>query len=205
MKKIIPICLFAALFLFIGKSDAQQNLKLGANLQYSLPQGDFGDLYNNAFGGNVIGVYDLSESFDLSLSLGYESYSFDNSSVGGGSNIDASISDIPLLVGARYYFTDANFRPYGTVEIGPHFLSASVGSVSASSTKFGYGIGVGFNLPLNQKILLDVAAKFNGNGLEVSQKTTTTTTGSGYYSSSSSSSSSTVTYFSISAGVLFRL
>ena len=181
--------LFVALFiftLFVGFSNAQSKMAVGAQGQVAVPLGDFGDGYKTGFGAQGTFAYHINPMLDVTGSVGYLTWS--------GKEADYTFSSVPVLAGVRYYFGKDKFNPYVTGELGIHFVTFDVPSVvipgfgtigggSSSDSYFGFGAGVGFLYELNPKLNLDVAAKFN----------------------SISSSGSSSNYVSILAGVLFAL
>jgi opacity protein-like surface antigen len=148
--------------------------------------GDFGDVYKMGFGGQGTFAYHINPMLDVTGSVGYLTWS--------GKDLDYTFSSVPVLVGVRYYFGQGKFHPYVAGELGLHFTSVSVPSVtipgfgtygggSASDSFFGFGAGAGFLYQLSPKLDLDVNAKF----------------------SSISSSGSSSSYINIMAGVLVAL
>jgi len=134
----------------------------GGQVGITLPLGDFGDAANLGFGllGNFL--YGLNTDIDLTGSIGYFSW---------GSDIDnVSYSDVPLLLGGRYYFNRGEFTPYGLAQLGIHFRSFDVASFSTqfgtfgggsvSDTEFGLSIGAGFLYDIGN-LKLDVNGGFN--------------------------------------------
>lgn len=217
MKKV-----FVVLFLFIASLiNAQSGLGLNVSAGIASPGGDFGDVYKMGFGGNAGLTYNLNESLQLSASGGYYTFAFNNEYFSdllkdAGFNVtvdvDAPISIIPLMVGAKYFFSASDFKPYVSAIVGLHLMSVSSNSVnvgglnynvskSATETKGAWGVGLGFLYKIAPKVFLNVDAKMNGNSAEVGtsssfQTGTTTTT---------STSSSTTTFVTVSAGVQLEL
>jgi hypothetical protein len=161
MKKILLV-LFVTVF---AVSFANAQSKMGASVQgtLSFPTGDFGDGAGTGFGATGTFIYSVSPMLDVTASIGYITWGTKESIPG----IEASSSDIPLLVGIRYAFGKGNFLPYASAEAGLHFLSSKVkiSSIgfedSQSETKFGVSPGVGFLYKFNPKTSLDVNAKYN--------------------------------------------
>lgn len=163
MKKFIPFIVLL-IFAFSTTSYSQSGkMAIGANLTIDFPMGDFGDVANTGFGGMGYFYYGLNNNIDLTGSIGYITFGSDND------NLD--FSDVPFLVGARYYFKRAEFTPYASGELGLHFTSFEYeapsffgfggGTQSTSDTEFGASIGGGFLYMLNKNLDLDVNAKFH--------------------------------------------
>ena len=171
MKKVIAISLL--LFLFVSISNAQVGkMSIGGQAGISLPIGSFGDAANLGFGfmGNFF--YRVHKDIDLTGTIGYLNWGLNT---GNNSNVNGSFSDVPVIVGGRYYFQQVGFTPYGLAELGLHFVSGGVsfsyvdpftgktvssGAGAGSDTKFGLGLGGGFLYNLGN-MKLDVNAKFN--------------------------------------------
>lgn len=156
MKKVVFVLL--VIFLAIGNLNAQEGkMHAGGQVGISLPMGDFGDAANMGFGfaGNFF--YGVNNNIDATASIGYISW---------GSEADgASFSNVPILVGARYYFQRSQFTPYGVAELGINSLSFTYesdffGDYSVTSTEFGLNFGGGFLYNLGN-MDLDVNAKIN--------------------------------------------
>lgn len=161
MKKGIFFLL--VLFLAVGNINAQKGkMHAGGQVGISLPIGNFGDAANLGFGflGNFL--YGIAPQIDLTGSIGYFSW---------GSDVDqVSFSDVPLLFGGRYYFNRSEFTPYGLAQLGLHFRSYEVASVSTpfgsfgggsvSDTDFGLNLGGGFLYNVGN-LSIDVNGSFN--------------------------------------------
>jgi hypothetical protein len=181
--------LFVAFFilaLFVSFSNAQSKMALGVQGQVAIPLGDFGNGYKTGFGAQGTFAYHINPMLDVTGSVGYLTWS--------GKEADYKFSSVPVLAGVRYYFGKDKFNPYVAGELGIHFTSVDIPSVtipgfgtygggSASNSYFGFGAGAGFLYQLGPKLDLDISAKFN----------------------SISSSGSSSSYVSILAGVLIAL
>ncbi|GIV45990.1 MAG: hypothetical protein KatS3mg036_0808 [Ignavibacterium sp.] len=185
MKKLLLV-LFVTVFA-VAFTNAQS--KMGASVQglVSFPTGDFGDGAGTGFGATGTFTYSVSPMLDVTGSVGYITWGAKETIPG----IEASSSDIPILVGLRYAFGKGQFLPYVSAETGLHLLSSKVsGSFlgisfeeSDSQTKFGVSPGAGFLYKFNPKTSLDVSAKYNIIFTE----------------------GSSTTHLSVSAGVAFAL
>ncbi len=215
MKKIIYAFLLVILIPVIAH--AQTPFGINVSGAYISPMGDFGDLYKSGIGAQAAVTYDIALGLQLNVSAGYTQLSFNNDKFnellnGMGItekvNVDSKITIIPIMAGARYYFTGSGLRPYAALDLGLHFVSVGASSVNVGGQTFpatveqskattAWGIGGGFLIQVAPKISLDISAKMNGNGLE--SGTDISVSGPGY--SSSQSSKSTTTYFSVGAGI----
>jgi hypothetical protein len=166
MRKISLI-----VFLFLSASlnlYPQGGFNAGASFNLGIPLGNFADLAKTGIGGTVIGEYVFDKSFSLTLSVSYQNFESDFNQVAiGGSSYDVAINCIPVLLGARNYFSD-NF--FGVIETGGHFVKASaevydVYSEDQLSTsyefKFGIGAGTGFRYNLSEQSVFELSWLFH--------------------------------------------
>ncbi len=222
MKKlIIPILM---LLFFAGTSFAQLKLNAEVNGGMASPQGDLGDFYKTGYNFNAAVFYGISDNFDVSLSVGYLRFGFDNDKLNNSIHEidptaptfsgDAYLSSVPVMVGVKYYLITGMVKPYLTADLGMHFLTVTspsgnyvVGSdqtitaSSASESKSGFGIGAGILFSITPSLSVDVAAKYNTISFEAKQESTTVSGNT----TTTTSSSSTASYFTIMAGLNFPL
>jgi hypothetical protein len=210
MNKVIT---FLFVLFFATTITAQSKMSLGIDGGLASPSGDVGDIFESGFGLRVTGHYPLSSSFELLASAGYYSWSAKEDyfeDILPGSKVDATLTNIPIVVGANYFLISGKFRPYLTLELGLHLLSVEVPSTSngvevnntsASETGTGWGLGAGFLYAISPKLDLNLIAKFNGNNYEFSQASSSSNGGT----VTSTESSSTMTYLTVSGGVRITL
>jgi len=171
MKKIAALLFIV---LFTSSSLFAQGMGAGVQGGVALPMGDFGDMVSTGFGGQGNFVFNVNKNLGITGSIGY--YTFGTNSDFDIILKDYSFSTIPVLVGARYCFTQKNFKPYVAAELGMFFSSFSYTyasewsiflesesdqEVSDSGSDFGYVFGAGFMLPIGKKADLDVSVKYN--------------------------------------------
>jgi opacity protein-like surface antigen len=219
MKKIK----LAVLLIILSGSfiSAQSKFGIGIGGTFVSPTGDFADLYKSGLGGSVALTYDLTNSMQLSLSSGYSQLSFNNDKINEMLNafglnvnvdVDSKLKLIPVMAGVKYFFTESGFKPYASAELGLHIIEISASSVKIaggtydavdeeSKTAAAWGIGAGFLYKIAPAISIDVNAKINGNNLEVGTNNSYSETGYSY----SETSKSTMTFFTVSAGILFEI
>ncbi|MBN8545828.1 MAG: hypothetical protein J0L60_06810 [Ignavibacteria bacterium] len=218
MKKIYTLLFILALVpLTFGQ--IVPKFGLGINGGVAIPSGDMGDIYKTGVGGSVTFVLPLPIPVELSASIGYYSFKFNNDyfatqlkTYTGSTpvvDVDAPLNLIPLTVNARYYMTPIGIRPYGEVNVGIGiaslknvFLQGSGNSMSIktedkSETKQYLAAGVGVLIGVGIVADIDVNIRYALLGQEFSQMTTTGNTVS--YSSSSGS------YLGINAGLRLKL
>lgn len=218
MKKV----LYSMLIVLLTSSMFYAQGKFGLGVYGGLvsPTGDMGDLYKAGFGANASLSYNISESFQLTLSPGYYHFSFNSDffndelkaqGIDQTVDVDAPLTIIPVMAGAKYFFANGKFKPYVSAEVGLHFVTLTAKSVTiggvkqdvgqdTTDTKSGWGVGVGFQYEVSPKVSIEVAGKFNGTAVEFGHEKSATV-GSTY--SYSESSKSTGTFFSVMAGVHF--
>lgn len=164
MKKSL-IVLFA---LFIAVSVNAQNINLSVGGELSMPMGTFGDAAGIGFGGTVRGEYPINDQIVGIADVGYLMWGGETIDLGGLGEITTDYSAIPILVGAKYYF-DKGF--YAIAQVGLHMFtfeatskitflgSTTESSASVSESKFGAGVGAGYELPLGGGAL-DINVKY---------------------------------------------
>ncbi len=129
MKKTLLIVAILS-FLTLTINAQEGKIHVGGQVGLSLPMGDFGDAANMGFGflGNF--YYGINQNIDLTASLGY---------IAWGTDADgASFSNIPIVVGGRYYFQRSNFTPFLAAELGINNLSFTFAFVKTFYTRFVY-------------------------------------------------------------------
>ncbi len=169
MKKLLTVLvvtIFAAGFGF-----AQPKNHIGIGLNLSLPMGTFGDNAGIGIGGTVSYEMGFTPNITGIVSAGYIKY--------GGKDITTpyytlsyGYSDIPIMVGAKYYFTPKN-PLYAIAQIGFQIFNANATSsstvpgysytfsASGSSTEFAFAVGAGYEIPIGPKNAIDVTGTFN--------------------------------------------
>ena len=218
MKKIYTLLFILALVpLTFGQIIPK--FGLGINGGVAIPSGDMGDIYKTGVGGSVTFVLPLPIPVELSASIGYYSFKFNNDyfatqlkTYTGSTpvvDVDAPLNLIPLTVNARYYMTPIGIRPYGEVNVGIGiasmknvYLQGSGNSMSIktddkSETKQYLAAGVGVLIGVGIVADIDVNIRYALLGQEFSQMTTTGNT--------VSYSSSTGSYLGINAGLRLKL
>jgi len=160
MKRLaVLVCLLAVATM----ASAQGKMSLGGNVGIYLPMGDFGDVANTGFGILPQFEYQWKPNVNLTGTVGYVSFGGESGTL-YGMQYEYSYSDMPILVGAKYYFGEGKMKPYAMAKTGLHMFKAeaTVGgfSASASETYFGIDLGAGFEMPMGEKMNFDVAGGF---------------------------------------------
>ena len=218
MKVMKLFLLFVLVSSTIGFS--QNKISIGVNGGAVVPSGTMGDLYETGFGGGLSLNYKVFPHLQLFFGVDYTSHKFKNDVFDEfcdffkipKPSIDATISVIPVMVGAKYYLLNSGFNPYASIKVGLHTLSLKSASIKVgnevvelvkdeSVTKFGWGLGVGFLAPISGKVNIDVNIGVNGNQGEFSKNFNYKETGSSY----KTEDKSTGLFFSFMAGLNIEL
>lgn len=147
-----------------ARADGMDDKKivLGGDAQFMLPlNSDFSNASGPWIGVLAHGGYRIMPALELTGRIGYLA-GLSKSQTIAGTTVSESISDIPIWVGARYYFMDAPAGLYGAAEIGINAMTAhaSVGGISGSTgvTREGFNIGAGYvisqDLPIDIRVQL---------------------------------------------------
>ena len=164
MKKIFVIILLVAGIAFTSNAQTK-NMAVGADFVLSIPIGGLSDVANVGFGGLGSFEYALMPQLVGIGQIGYISY--------GTKSDVASVHTIPIVVGAKYFFTPG-VGFYGISQLGLAIFSSSVdlptfsyfgytvgGSTSTSSAEFSFAVGAGYEMPVSPQVNLDFSALFN--------------------------------------------
>lgn len=176
MKKALLVVLAVAFVVFAaGSSNAQGKIKFGIGAEVAIPMtSPFKDTQNIGIGGTARGYYMLNDMATLTATAGYMTFGgkdFTPAGAPAGTSIKAgSWSQIPVLVGGRYYFSPASssFRLYGAFEMGLLFGSYTIPEVkvgnivvfpsqTVSGSDFSYQPQLGF-----EASNFDVAVRYLG-------------------------------------------
>lgn len=135
--------------------NAQIQFNTGATFNIGIPVGSFSDLTKTGIGASIIGEFVFSEKLSATISGSYQNFPGKGEGFAAlGKVIDFSVEAIPVLAGARYYFTNEFF---GFAEAGVHFLRVSADIYDVYSeenisteyeAKFAGGIGIGYRYKL---------------------------------------------------------
>jgi hypothetical protein len=137
-----------------------KKITVGADVQFLLPlNSDFSNASGPWIGGLARGGYRVIPPLEITARAGYLA-GLSKSQTILGQTISYSISDIPVWLGARYYFMDAPAGLYGAAEIGFNFLNASVSpGGSSSATREGFNVGAGY--VISSDLPIDIRAQFS--------------------------------------------
>jgi len=155
MKKVILMFVVA---LSVATASAQINVGLYGGAKIS-KDSKF-DIDNMGFGGGISAEYLIIPNLGVGINAGY--YIMESEKYG-----DMSMTSylLPVNLSGKFYFLTNSFRPYGGVEGGLYTVGFSgkyAGqSMSESSSKFGVGPVVGFQLGFSNNLALDINAKYS--------------------------------------------
>lgn len=148
-----------------------KKIAVGADLLFVLPVGNLSDVSGPQIGPLLRFGYRVIPPLELTGRIGYLFALGKN--VNGAS---ASVSDLPVWLGARYFLQEAPAGLYGAAEIGMNFLTASASgtvngqSVSSSNgdTRAGFNLGVGYvyskDLPIDLRLQYSYMNLIGANG-----------------------------------------
>ncbi|MCK6603758.1 MAG: outer membrane beta-barrel protein [Ignavibacteriaceae bacterium] len=129
-------------------------IKYGASGLLGIPTGDFGDLYNNGYGGTAHINIAIPGPFTLTGSVGYATFALDNDYINQKLkeldstpqnaptvNLDMPFSMIPVTVGVKYsLFNAVVLSPYASAELGLAFTTLKLsGNIEYNSSGAGSG------------------------------------------------------------------
>ena len=140
-----------------------KKIGIGADLQFVLPLGDFGDVSGPLVGPVLRAGYRVMPPLELNLKAGFL-YGITKSQAIGPVSADVGVNIIPISIGGRYFFMDPQAGLYGGLDIALNLLSpkASVNGTDVSglksSTRLGANLGVGY--VISKELPIDIRAQF---------------------------------------------
>ena len=97
------------------------NARLSIGAEVGLPMGNFGDAASTGFGGSVRYEMPMGDNLGLTGTVGFLTFSAKT-----GGLISASYTMIPIMFGAKYYFTEQQNGFYGAFALGITMTTAKV-------------------------------------------------------------------------------
>ncbi|WP_432713334.1 hypothetical protein [Pedobacter sp.] len=155
MKKLLLLTAITGVLAFSSasaqnaKDPAMNGQKLGVGVEFGLPVGNFGDIYNLGVGGSLVYQVPVAANLNFTGSAGY--ISFKSKEMAG---LTHSFGTIPVKAGLRYFFAE-NF--YGGAELGAAFSTEDGGG-----TAFAYAPGIGVEFPVANKAAIDLGVRYEG-------------------------------------------
>ncbi|MDB5221093.1 MAG: hypothetical protein JWO86_9020 [Myxococcaceae bacterium] len=144
--------------------EADKKIGIGAELQFMLPIGDFADGTGPQIGPIVRFGYRVMPPLELTFRTGYLfGIGKTPPNVPAGADVSTSFSNIPLWLGARYFFMDPYAGVYGAAELAINLMSAHSTFLGQSSstgfTREGFNLGVGY--VISKDLPIDIRAQFS--------------------------------------------
>ena len=108
------------------------NGRFSVGLEIALPSGTFGDAAGTGFGASLRYEMPMGDNLGLTGTAGYITYGKKTIDLGGGDTWSYTYSFIPILVGAKYYFTEQQSGFYGMFQLGVTMLSDKIEETTAA-------------------------------------------------------------------------
>lgn len=135
--------------------------------------GNFNKVWSSGTGAYVNYGMFFPNHNTLNFQIGYIDYKLQD----GLDSLNASLNVIPLLIGGKYFFTDARFMPYITFMNGINILSQTIGfhvdeeenihfdDAAGDERIVRYAFQVGFGIMINivSSLNVDLAVKYNSH------------------------------------------
>jgi opacity protein-like surface antigen len=145
MKKLVLFGMFCFALLSSNESKAQVSGSVTAGLL------KFSDI-DPMFGWNLAGKYNVNDDIRVGLNLGRYTVSFFE---------DAKFFIMTITGLFEYSFSEEKISPYAGIDLGLYRSGISGGSVTLSSTSFGFAPAAGLNFGINDNLSLNANAKYN--------------------------------------------
>jgi hypothetical protein len=145
-------------------NEADKKIGIGIEAQFMLPLGDFGKATGPQIGPLVRFGYRVMPPLELTIRTGYL-FGLGKTPEGApaGADISTSVSNIPIWVGARYFFMEPYAGLYGTAELAINLMTASTSvlgqSASTGITREGFNLGAGY--VISKDLPIDIRAQFS--------------------------------------------
>ncbi|HSW54595.1 MAG TPA: hypothetical protein VLH59_05845 [Ignavibacteriaceae bacterium] len=159
--------LFFFIFLITTSIFSQSRFNAGASFNIGFPSSALANLAETGIGGSAIGEFAFSDKITATLSASYQNFTGKSEGIAvQGKVINFSINSIPVLAGARYYFSPEFF---GAAAVGVNFLRVTadiyeVYSEEKISTdyeaKFAGEIGAGYRYRLAEPSVLEISGNY---------------------------------------------
>lgn len=147
-----------------GGGDDDKKIGIGGDLQFLLPLGDFGKATGPLIGPIFRFGYSVMPQLELTGRIGYLfgiGKTPDN--VPAGADVSTSVSNIPIWLGARYFFMEPHAGLYGTAELALNLMTSHATVLGASSstgiTREGFNVGAGY--VISKDLPIDIRAQLS--------------------------------------------
>ncbi len=144
-----------------------EKITVGGDLLFVVPVGDLSNYTGPQIGPLLRGGYRVMPQLEATARIGYL-FAFGTSKpIGNGYNGNLSVGDIPVWLGARWFFMEPPAGAYAAAEIGMNFLLANASatiagtnvSQSNTNTRFGFNLGGGY--VWSKELPIDVRLQFS--------------------------------------------
>lgn len=159
--------IFSFFISFTSFAFSQNGFNAGASFNIGFPVGSFNGIAKTGIGGSVIAEYDFNNKFSATFSVSIQNFGSEIPRFAiKGSTVDISITSVPVLLGARYYFTPDLFL---LAEGGTHFfrVNADISDLfnkqklsTDYESKFGGGLGGGIRYRLAYASVVELSAVY---------------------------------------------
>lgn len=154
--------------------DDDKKIGIGGDLQLMIPLGDFGKATGPQIGPIFRFGYSVIPQLELTGRIGYL-FGIGKTPDGApaGADVSTSVSNIPIWLGARYFFMEPHAGLYGAAELAINLMTAHTTvlgqSASTGITREGFNVGAGYviskDLPIDfraQLSMLNLLGKETG-------------------------------------------
>jgi len=146
-----------------ASGDDDKKIGIGVEGQFMLPLGDFSDGTGPQIGPLVRFGYRVIPALELTARTGY----LFGLSKDQGVGVSTSVSNIPLWLGARYFFMEPYAGLYGAAELAINLMTVHStvtvlgqdASASTGLTREGFNLGVGY--VISKELPIDIRAQFS--------------------------------------------
>lgn len=147
-----------------GGDEADKKIGIGIEGQFMLPLGDFGKATGPQIGPLVRFGYRVMPQLELTARTGYlAGLGKTPDGVPAGADVSTSVSNIPIWLGARYFFMEPYAGLYGSAELALNLMTAHTtilgASASTGATREGFNLGAGY--VISKDLPIDIRAQFS--------------------------------------------
>jgi len=219
-------------FLFFSSSYGQSDFALGVNGGLAIPVGEFTEFYSSGYGANGQFMYNVSNQFMVTLTVGYHKWDVDQDAVNAKAkesgnditfDLQSDLSVMPLYIGARYYLASGKHRPFFSVDFGGYSynfklagdvtirfpgddlpdVTVPIEEQSITGTETALALGLGYFYKLSKHFYIEIHSKYN-----VLTDATTVSDPDSIYDPEDPTSiygiKGTIEYFTFMAGMVYR-
>lgn len=129
----------------------------GAQLGLLTPMGE--NSGDSQFGLNLMGRYEVNDQMNIGANIGY--YQKSNSTTIFGTTIKSAVFSLPVTLTGEYLFSNNDFRPYASADLGLFAFGARFNGESSSSSYLTLAPGAGGRYAINKDLSLDISLKYH--------------------------------------------